>query len=141
MSAEAGESVRTPGARLRTRWRWAFFVFAFALTTATHWPNLRIESGVIDRPDLLLHATSFAALTVLILLSRFFATEALAWRNLLAALALALAWAGLDEISQALPGLNRTVAWSDFLANCLGVALVGCVCCVWRVQKGATGAN
>ena len=34
---------------------------------------------------------------------------------------IALLWTGLDELSQALPGVERSVTWQDFTAGAVGV--------------------
>lgn len=108
----------TPPRALR---RAAFVAFAILLFTATHWPNLAIESDV-GRPDLVIHAATFAIWTALLIGAAFFG-PALAPRNILAAAPVAALYAGLDEGLQAIPALHRTAAWDDLAADLLGVAL------------------
>lgn len=126
--------------RPRTLWRHALLAYGVVLTTATHWPNLRIEGVVIERPDLLLHASAFGVLTALIIAGRFFG-EALSMRNVSLSVLVGLAWAGLDEVTQGLPFLNRYVAWSDFLANVVGVVLVGALSAGWCWKKARSAAR
>ena len=109
---------------LRTAARAAFVVYALVLVTATHWPQLRIDGGPIPRPDLLIHIAAFGLWTCLLI-----ATELLGpWRSKAAigkCVVIALVYAAIDEGTQAIPALGRTVALDDYLANALGVILAG----------------
>lgn len=98
--------------------RCAFALFAVALATATHWPALTLgaEAG---RSDLFVHAVAFACWTALLIAAEPFGP----WhtrRDLALAAAVGLAYAAIDEASQALPILRRTAAWDDFGANAVG---------------------
>ncbi|MEO1583881.1 MAG: VanZ family protein [Planctomycetota bacterium] len=108
---------------VRTAARIAFTLYALVLVTATHWPQLRIE-GPVPRPDLYIHLAAFGLWTSLLI-----ATELLGpWRSRTAVakcVALALIYAAIDEGTQAIPALGRTVALDDYLANALGVILAG----------------
>ena len=108
---------------LRTLARTAFVVYALILVTATHWPQLRIE-GPVPRPDLYRHVAAFGLWTCLLI-----ATELLGpWRSkpaIARCVAVALVYAAIDEGTQAIPALGRTVALDDYLANALGVVLAG----------------
>ncbi|MFG0251785.1 MAG: hypothetical protein ACF8NJ_02805 [Phycisphaerales bacterium JB038] len=116
-------------------WRIAFIGYATLLTIGTHWPNLQIDAPVIERPDLLLHVICFGLLAALLLAARFFDAELLSGRNLGWSFAVALAWSGLDELSQGLPYIHRYVVWSDFFANALGVSLVILAAYLWRWKR------
>lgn len=106
----------------RRKRRIAFGVYAVALFIGTHIPNFRVEIPQIDRPDLILHMLAFGGWLVLFLAAEFFGP----WRTL-RSIALctivAAAYACIDEYSQSMPGLNRTAAFDDLLANLAGVTL------------------
>ncbi len=103
--------------------RVAFVLYALVLVTATHWPQLRFE-GPVARTDLYVHVLAFGLWTCL-----FIAAELLgSWRSprvVAKAVAVALVFAAVDEGTQAIPALGRTVALDDYLANALGVILAG----------------
>lgn len=108
--------------------RTCFVLFALLLTTLTHWPNLTIETG-IPRTDLWAHFAAFFVLTILLLSTGWFAPRD-SWKNMAVGVPVAIAWAGLDELTQGLPGLNRYVTLDDFAANVIGVQIAA-VC--WLV--------
>ncbi|USN99927.1 MAG: VanZ family protein [Phycisphaeraceae bacterium] len=110
--------------------RIGFVVCALVLVTLTHWPNLQVE-GPIPQSDKLYHMIAFFCWMQLLLATGWL-DRRWAWKNLAIAMPLAIAYAGLDELSQGLPGLGRTVAWSDFAANCVGIE-IGAV--VWLVVR------
>jgi VanZ family protein len=114
-----------PASRIDTLARVGFVLFAIVLVTATHWPNLRVESG-IPRTDLWAHFSAYFLWTSL-LLSTGWLGPRFSWRALGLGVPLAILYAGIDELSQGIPGLGRTVAWSDFAANCVGVELAALV--------------
>ena len=101
--------------------RFFFVVYAVALAVGTHYPGIRIE-GAMERPDLLVHVAAFGFWAFGLMLCRFFG-PVLSLRNVLISAAVALVYAGVDEYSQGIPGLNRTVAMDDFLAG--GVGIIG----------------
>ena len=104
--------------------RVAFVTYALVLVTATHWPQLRIEGGPVPRPDLFIHVTAFGLWTCLLI-----ATQLLGpWRSkpaIAKAVVVGLIYAAVDEGTQAIPALGRTVALDDYGANALGVTLAG----------------
>lgn len=123
---------------MRSLARIAFWCYALALFTATHWPNLRIESSYVDRPDILIHMCTFGLWAVMLVATGYVAhgsNDPLAqahgvrgWvrivtrpRAVMLAGLVALAYAAFDELSQGVPGLGRTVAWDDYGANSLGI--------------------
>ncbi len=110
--------MRLPPARAR---RTAFFAYALVLFIATHWPALTIE-GPIERPDLVLHLAAFGLWAALLTASGLLAPPRTP-RNLARSLAVSLAYAVLDELSQGVPILRRTVGLDDLLANLLGATL------------------
>ena len=118
--------------------RVAFWFYAIALFVATHWPNLRIESSHIPRPDIFIHMAVFGGWVMLLVATGYLAPgsdDPLAesrgvrgWlrlvtrpRAVLLAMFVALAYAALDELTQGVPGLGRTVALDDYAANCGGI--------------------
>lgn len=111
-----------------------FAVYAACLFAATHWPNLRIESRQIDRPDILIHIAAFAIWTVLLALSGLVGPW-LKSRTALLAGAVALAFAAFDEASQALPILGRTAALDDYLADVAGIVIASLVVLGWSTLR------
>jgi VanZ family protein/ribosomal protein L37AE/L43A len=103
--------------RAAAPWRWVFAFYALALTIGTHWPELRMAAVGRPAPDKLLHMLAFGGLAFLFLQARWLRTG---W---LAGLAV-LAWTALDEVTQALPGVRRTISMQDMVAGQLGVVVV-----------------
>jgi Na+/H+ antiporter NhaD/arsenite permease-like protein len=99
--------------------RWAFGVFAVALAIGTHWPALQIEASV-SRPDLLIHVAAFGTWAMLLIMAAFFGPR-FSTRNVLISAGVAIAYAGVDELTQGIPSLSRTVSMQDFLANVIGI--------------------
>jgi len=96
-----------------------FFVYAIAMAIGTHWPGIKI-TGPMPNPDLLVHVAAFGAWTLLLVLCRFFG-PAVSMRNVLICAGIAVGYAVFDEVTQAIPGLNRHAALQDFLADVIGV--------------------
>ena len=100
-------------------WRAVFVVYVLLLTTATHWPALdigRLVGGGFESPDKIIHMLAFAGLLVLLWRTRWVPR---AWQ----AAVIVLAWAAFDELTQALPVLNRTFSMQDLVASQLGVVV------------------
>lgn len=126
---------------MRVLARGAFWVYAAVLFTATHWPNLKIESSYVERPDIFIHAATFGLWTMLLIGTGYFAhvsgevgraegvmRAAMEWaprvlttRGVLISGAVGLGYAAFDEATQAIPGLGRTAAIDDFGADAVGV--------------------
>lgn len=113
--------------------RFAFAAFALALATATHWPGLAVESPYVPRLDLLIHATVFATWTTLLVGSRFFG-PGMSRRNIWRSCLVALAYAAVDELTQGIPAVHRTVDPLDLAANGTGIVLT-CVFLAWRAGR------
>ncbi|MCW5777122.1 MAG: VanZ family protein [Phycisphaeraceae bacterium] len=118
---------------LRVR-RVGFAVYAVALATGTHWPSLTLGPDTGIRLDLVVHFAAFAVWTVLLSGCEWFGTL-LSRRNVGWCVTISAAYAALDEVTQGLPGVNRTVLWSDLMANWSGVALAS----VWLLAAGRLG--
>lgn len=101
-----------------------FAAYALAIVTATHWPALKIGSHGINRLDLLIHAAAFGTWTLLCALCAFYGPR-LSRRNITLSTLTALAYAVVDELSQGLPVLKRTVDPLDMAANASGILLAG----------------
>ena len=106
---------RAPWARI------VWGVYAVAIATLTHWPMLQLPATGLSRSDLMLHIGVFAAWTVLFIRCGWFGPVT-STRNIALGGLCALAYAALDEGTQAIPGVRRFVGWDDFAANMLGVA-------------------
>ncbi len=99
----------------RRPWRLVFILYTAALTTGTHWPQLSLGPQMPTN-DKMIHMVGFGGLAWLLWRTGWIR------RRWVVAL-IALAWAGLDEFGQGLPGLGRTVSPDDMIANALGVLL------------------
>ena len=109
--------------------RRGFLLYAVALFIATHWPNLRIESDVIRRPDLLVHLGAFGLWAFLLHLTGLLGPPRAA-RTAGVTFAVGAVYAGIDELTQAIPVLGRTVVWDDYFANLAGVTLGAAAGCL-----------
>ncbi len=109
--------------------RMGFVGFALVLFTMTHWPALKVPN-VVPRSDLWIHASAFTAWTLLCILASFFDATPLTRKNILFSTLAGVAYAGFDELTQAIPILNRTCAWDDFFADTLGVVIAGVIALV-----------
>jgi hypothetical protein len=105
----------SPAGRARRRVRTVFVIVAILSFVATHWPRLALGTGGAPI-DKLAHALNFAVLTALLWHAGWL-------RRVPAALAAMVAWCSLDELSQGIPGLGRTVDLDDWLANVAGIAV------------------
>ncbi|TVQ30679.1 MAG: VanZ family protein [Phycisphaeraceae bacterium] len=111
--------------------RTIFALYAVALFLGTHWPQLDLGEAPVRHFDKLLHFGAFGAWTCLLVGCSFFG-PALSKRNLRWCLAIALFYAGLDELLQVIPALNRQADWWDYGANTLGVLCAMAACLVLR---------
>lgn len=115
--------------------RAAFALYALALFVATHWPSLTLPAE--GRPDLWIHAGVFAAWTAL-LISCGFLGPPLSTGNILGCALAGAAYAGCDELLQAIPALHRTAAWDDWGADVLGVGLATLGAVILRAAAART---
>jgi hypothetical protein len=104
--------------------RAAFWLYALAIATLTHWPGLAVETPFEFRADIFVHSGVFACWTVLLALCGYFGT-AREPRNVTTSMVVALVYTAVDEFTQGIPGINRSVDPLDLLANILGVILAG----------------
>lgn len=102
--------------------RSAFVAYALLLVTLTHWPRLAIESPGGIRLDIFIHAGVFGAWTVLLAGCAFFG-DVFDRRNIALSGVMALAYALVDELTQGIPGLGRTVDPADLVANSAGILI------------------
>ncbi len=115
MKADAKDLLR----RKTWPWRAVFVAYALVLTTGTHWPALdigRVVGGGFESPDKILHTLAFAGLLVLLWRTRWVPRV---WQ----AAVFVLAWTVIDELTQALPVLNRTFSGQDLAASQIGVVV------------------
>lgn len=118
--------------RVAKPWRLVFVVYALALTLATHWPSLELGTEAQPAPDKILHMLAFGGFALLLWRTRWLGA---AWMVCF----VALAWAALDEVTQALPILQRTFSWLDIFASGLGVLLA--VVWIWALGPIGGPAN
>jgi predicted RNA-binding Zn-ribbon protein involved in translation (DUF1610 family) len=112
-------------ARVTRPWKIALVLYALAWATGTHWPQLQLGTEELPVSDKLVHAAAFGGLLVLLLRSRWLR------RPTFAALVV-LGWAAIDELSQGIPGLGRTGAFDDLLADACGIAVILAVTWAFR---------
>lgn len=115
----------------------AFVFWALLLFTLTHWPNLKVDAG-IPRTDLWAHAIGYGVWTFLFIASAFIAPRG-SWKSVGLCMPIALAYAGLDEYSQGIPGLGRYVTLEDFAANAIGVGIGASVWAIALVIRDRRG--
>jgi len=105
----------------RARRRALFSLYAALTVTLTHWPRLKLPFPE-SRSDLLIHMTVFSLWTAAFIGCSFLG-PVLSRRNILLGGLASVIYSSIDEVTQGIPGVNRTVALDDALANALGVAL------------------
>jgi hypothetical protein len=130
IAAEKGvlsEPIAARRRRVLGPWRLAFVCYLLVLTIATHWPNLSLGPEV-PASDKMIHLCAFGTLALLLWLTRWI-------RSAVVLALLAVVWATIDETSQGLPHLNRTVSGWDLLANAMGIGAVT----LWVVALGPVG--
>lgn len=110
--------------------RAAFVAYALAIFVATHWPQFTIDVPGVERPDLFIHLAVFCIWCVLLNLTGWLG-EPRAIGTPIKALPVALAYAAIDESTQALPIIARTAALDDLLANSAGIVLGTGFVLVW----------
>ena len=108
-------------------------LYTLALTLGTHWPRLELPPTV-PATDKSIHLVAFGGLTVLLWQTRWL-------KKLWVVSLIALAWSALDELTQGLPGLNRTVTGHDLIANALGIMVA--MSWIWALRSRGVpgGAN
>lgn len=125
------DPVRARLRRVARPWRLAFFAYALGLTTGTHWPNLEIGPEV-PASDKIIHMLAFGGLFILFRQARWITRLWLLW-------IVVMVWAAIDETSQQLPGLNRTVSIYDYMADTLGITTA--MALLWSIGPIGSAAN
>lgn len=110
--------------RLAHPWRILFSLYLLALTIGTHWPRLALGGGDVEVSDKLIHAAAFGVAALLAWHARLIRVLPLLWL-------VGVGWAILDEVSQGIPQLGRTVSALDAVASAVGVTLA--VLFLWSV--------
>lgn len=123
----------------RSAWRVlrrsVFIGYGLALFVATHWPALTIPGE--GRKDLIIHVGAFAVWASALIACGFFGLP-FSRRNILVCGVVAVAYAAIDEGSQAIPWVRRTAAWDDYAADVSGIALaVGVALIVAAARRAA----
>jgi hypothetical protein len=101
--------------------RAVWLVYAVTITTLTHWPQVYIP-GQAYRADIFIHIGAFGLWACLFIACGFFG-PALSMQNIIRSGVVAAAYALVDELTQAIPGINRVVDPLDLLGNFSGTAL------------------
>lgn len=107
--------------RLALAARIAFLLYACALSTMTHWPRLAVPMPV-EGSDLLYHLVGFAIWGALLALTGILGAPGTA-RSLLLTSSVGVAFAAIDEATQARFVPGRIGDPNDLIANSLGVLL------------------
>ena len=102
--------------------RIVFFAYAVMIASLTHWPGLQVPKAGLQRSDMIVHIGVFGAWALLMIRCSWFGPM-LSARNIALAAMCAVAYAGVDEVTQAIPALNRYAAWDDFAANTIGISV------------------
>ena len=114
--------------------RLAFIAIAITLATLTHWPNLKVNIDEIPRTDLWAHAIAYSTWTFALIATGWIAPRG-SWKSVGLGMPIALLYAGIDELTQGIPGLGRFVTMEDFAANAIGVWIGASVWVVWLVIR------
>ena len=120
--------------------RAGFISWALLLFTLTHWPDMRVEIEGVQRTDLLGHLVGYSVWTFLIIASGFVGRRG-SWRSVGLGMPVALLYAGLDELSQGIPVLQRDVSFDDFAANAIGVWIGASVWAVALLVRDARSVS
>lgn len=109
-----------------------FVMYGIALIVGTHYPRLRLGSGVVFSPDKVLHVAAFWGLAFLMILSQWFCGKndigndhedgsLFNTRNILWSGLAALLWGGVTELTQQLFVPGRQANGWDVLCNVIGI--------------------
>lgn len=112
-----------------------FGVYALILATLTHWPKLQVQ-GPVPRTDLFAHVGAFSIWGALCIGAGLFG-PALSGRNIAWCTLVGVIYAGVDELTQMIPGIHRHAVLSDWLANVGGILLASCGALAWRRARPA----
>jgi VanZ family protein len=106
----------------------AFAVYTTVLLTATHWPQ---EAGLppIPASDKIQHFIAYFLWTGLLLLAT--RTDTLRATGIVTGLGVVLA--AVDEVTQGIPGLNRSPDFLDWIADAIGALTAATAWTVYRV--------
>ena len=108
--------------RHRLLLRVVFVAYAVVLFVATHKPGVDVNVVPGWRLDLLIHMVAFGLWTFLLGLTGW-AGDARRLGDLLVLMAVGVAYAVADELTQALPIFERVFDWTDMAANSAGAIL------------------
>lgn len=111
-------------------WRFAFLAYAGAQVALSHWPHLSLGEPGESSPDKMLHVYVFAGLTVSFALARW-------TRCLLTVFLIMSGWVVIDELTQAIPALGRTITVYDMIASECGVLIA----CAWMAALRPVGGD
>lgn len=109
-------------------WRVLFGLYAGALTAGTHWPRLSLGDAARP-PDKMLHFAAFGVLAGLLWQARLVRSP---WMLLVTG----TIWCTIDELTQALPGVGRSVSLYDVIASSLGILVATGVVIATRPTGG-----
>ena len=103
-------------------------LYTLALLVATHWPSTDMPSTFVTVSDKIVHLGAYFVWTLLML---FIPTRA-SWAQRVGGVALLGVLLGaVDELTQPLPGINRSGDFYDFIADVIGIAGAIVVWSVW----------
>lgn len=108
--------------RHRIAFRIVFVAYAILLFSATHKPGVDVNMVPGIRLDLFIHAGAFCMWTILLGMTGWLGNAA-SLRGLALLLAVGVAYAVIDEASQAVPIFRRVFDVKDMAANAGGAAI------------------
>ncbi|MEZ6318220.1 MAG: VanZ family protein [Phycisphaerales bacterium] len=124
--------------RARTAIRAVFALATLTLLTATHWPGIKID-GPMPRPDMWVHAITYAVWTGLLLATGLVGSPA-SPRAAVLAVIVGVAFGAFDESTQ--PLFHRTADITDLLADTIGAMLgSGTIWAIARRHAASTTAR
>lgn len=108
----------------------AFGLYTVVLLTATHWPQ---EAGLppIPASDKVQHFVAYFLWTGLLL----FAWNIVSHRGTILVMVLGMSLAALDEVTQGIPGINRSPDALDWVADAIGVIASALAWTLFRVIR------
>jgi len=110
----------------RTLVQFGFVFYAIILVTLTHWPSLAVAKPFGIRLDLFIHMGVFGGWNLLLISTGWFGLVG-SRTNIIRATTAALIYATIDELTQGIPIVHRTVDPMDLLANSTGIIIIGTI--------------
>lgn len=111
---------------------WLLAGYWALLFVATHLPQPLVEGTAPEGSDIALHLIAYGVLGVL--LWRALPSSWGLWGKVAVVLGVCAAYGAVDELTQTLPGINRSGDVKDWLANLAGATLACVGCWAWAAR-------